>query len=61
MAQPKYIERHLHMKSEVTKIFEDLEGYLDYCRYNMLKYDERDLYRSEQYKRFDRERQLAKS
>lgn len=61
MSQPKYIERHLHMKSEVTKIFEDLEGYLDYCRYNMLKYDERDLYRSEQYKRFDRERQLAKS
>jgi uncharacterized protein YaaW (UPF0174 family) len=61
MAQPKYIERHLHMKSEVIKIFEDLEGYLNYCRYNMLKYDERDLYRSEQYKRFDRDRQLAKS
>ena len=61
MAQPKYIERHLHMKSEVIKIFEDLEGYLNYCRYNMLKYDERDLYRSEQYKRFDRDRQLSKS
>lgn len=56
MAQPKYIEKYLKMKPEVTRIFEDLEAYKDYCRLNMLKYDERDLYRSDQYRRFDRYR-----
>lgn len=61
MAYPKYIERHFHMKPEISKIFQDLEDYLEFCRDNMLKYDERDLYRSEQYKKFDRERQAAKS
>ena len=63
MSHPKYIERHFHMKPEVSKIFQDLEDYLEFCRDHMLKYDERDLYRSEQYKKFerDRERQAAKS
>ena len=54
MAQPKYIEKYLRMKPEVAKIFEDLESYKDYCRLNMLKFGERDLYRSEQYRRFER-------
>lgn len=57
MAQPKYIEKYLKMKPEVSKIFEDLEAYKDYCRFNMLKYDERDLYRSDQYRKFDKQRQ----
>ena len=43
-------KRFLVMKDEVKQIFEDLEHYLNYCRDNMLKYDERDLYKSEQYK-----------
>lgn len=59
MAMPKYIERHLTMKPEVTRIFEDLEAYLEYCRENMLKYDERDLYKSDQYKKFERQRGYA--
>ena len=50
----KWVEKYLTMKKEVTKIFEDLEQYKDYCRYNMLKFDEKDLYRSEQYRRFER-------
>ena len=54
MATPKYIERHLTMKPELKKIFEDLESYKDYCRGNMLKFDERDLYKSEQYKKFEK-------
>lgn len=54
MSQPKYIEKYLKMKPEVNKIFEDLEQYKDYCRYNMLKFDERDLYRSEQYRKFEK-------
>lgn len=59
MAMPKYIERHLTMKPEVARIFDDLETYLEYCRENMLRYDERDLYRSEQYKRFEKQRAWA--
>ena len=39
------------MKPEVSKIFDDLEAYHDYCRMNMLKFDERDLYVSEQWRR----------
>jgi hypothetical protein len=54
MSQPKYIERHLYMKPEVSKIFEDLEKYLEYCKDNMLKFDERDLYKSEQYRKFEK-------
>lgn len=54
MAQPKYIEKYLKMKPEVDKIFEDLEQYKNYCRYNMLKFDERDLYRSDQWRKFEK-------
>jgi hypothetical protein len=56
MAQPKWIEKYLRMKPEVTKLFDDLEAYLDYCKINMLKFDEKDLYRSEQYRRFEKYR-----
>ena len=56
MAQPKYIEKYLTMKNEVKRIFDDLEQYKDYCRFNMLKFDKRDLYRSDQYRRFDKYR-----
>lgn len=47
----EYLKKYLTMKPEVTKIFEDLEAYHDYCRFNMLKFDERDLYHSEQWRR----------
>jgi len=55
MAQPKFIEKHLRMKPEVSKIFDDIENYKEYCKDNMLKFDERDLYKSEQYKKFEKE------
>lgn len=55
MAQPKFIEKHLRMKPEVSKIFDDLDLYREYCKDNMLKFDERDLYKSEQYKKFEKE------
>jgi hypothetical protein len=58
MALPKYIERHLTMKPEVSKIFDDLDAYRDYCRENMLRFDERDLYKSDQYKKFEKHRML---
>lgn len=56
MAQPKYIVKSLRMTNEVKQIFSDLEEYRDYCRFNMLKFNERDLYRSDQYRRFDKQR-----
>lgn len=55
MAQPKFIEKHLRMKPEVSKIFDDIEMYKEFCKNNMLKFDERDLYKSDQYKKFEKE------
>ena len=52
----KWIEKYLRMKPEVAKIYDDLEGYKDYCRLNMLKFDEKDLYRSEQYRKYEKYR-----
>ena len=52
----KWVEKYLRIKPEVNKIFEDLEQYKDYCRANMLKFDEKDLYKSEQYRKFEKTR-----
>lgn len=54
MALPNYIQKTLTMKPEVTKIFDDLDAWLDHCRFNMIKFDEKDLYRSREYKDFAR-------
>ncbi len=50
MAQPAFIQKTLVMKPEVTKIFDDLDAWLDHCRFNLLKYDEKDLYKSQEYR-----------
>ena len=57
MAQPSYIQKTLKMKPEVNKIFEDLDRWLDYCRFNMIKYDQKDLYRSPDYRKFQQEQE----
>jgi hypothetical protein len=59
MSVPKYVEKHLTMKPEVSKIFDDLDSYRNYCRENMFKFDERDLYKSDQYKKFEKYRILG--
>lgn len=56
MAKQKWIDKYLVMKPEVNKIFEDLEQYRDYCAMYMLKYDEKDLYRGEIYRKFEKYR-----
>jgi hypothetical protein len=56
MAKSKWLNKYLTMKPEVTKIFEDLEQYREYCASYMLKFDEKDLYRSEIYRKFDKQR-----
>lgn len=47
----EHLKKYLTMKPEVRQIFEDLEEYRDYCRFNMLRFDERDLYRGEMWRR----------
>jgi len=55
MAQPAYIQKTLRMKPEVKKIFDDLDAWLDHCRFNLLNYNPADLYRSQDYRNFQRE------
>jgi hypothetical protein len=38
----------------VNKIFNDLEAWLTHCRENLIKYDPADLYRSKEYKDWQR-------
>lgn len=40
------------MKPEVVKIFDDLEAWLDHCRFNLLKFDPADLYKSKEHREF---------
>lgn len=55
MADKKFA-KHFVMKPEVTKIFDDIDKYLEYCKENMLKFDERDLYKSEQWRKFEKQK-----
>ena len=54
MAQPNYIQKTLRMKPEVSKIFDDLDNWLDYCRFNLIAFEPKDLYRSDAYRNFQR-------
>lgn len=58
MAIANYIQKTLVMKPEVTKIFDDLEDWLDYCRFNLLPFEPKDLYKSKAYK--DRQHEKSK-
>jgi hypothetical protein len=40
------------MKKEVVKIFADLEAWRDHCRFNGLRFDEADLYKSRAWREF---------
>jgi len=55
-----YNRKYLVMKPEVTKIFDDLAEYLDYCRIRLLKFDPKDMYKSVQYREFDRRKRIAR-
>lgn len=56
MAQPTYIQKTLRMKPEVSKIFDDLEEWLDHCRFNLINYNPTDLYKSKDYREFQKEK-----
>jgi hypothetical protein len=55
MAVSGYIQKTLRMKPEVKKIFDDLDRWLDHCRFNLLPYNPADLYKSAEYRRFQQE------
>jgi len=40
-----WLNKYLVMKPEVTKIFEDLEAYHDWCRWELAPFNEAELYR----------------
>ena len=44
MANPTWLKKYLTMKPEVTKIYDDLEKLHDFCRFEMLPFNEADLY-----------------
>ena len=50
VAQPKWLPKYLTMKPEVTQIFNDLDAWLNYCRFNLAKFDQADLYKSVEYR-----------
>lgn len=54
--QPVWLKKYLRMSPEVTKIYNDLEAWLNYCRFNMIKYDEADLYKSPEYREWQERR-----
>jgi hypothetical protein len=54
MAQPKWLNKYLTMKPEVSKLFSDLEAWHDHCRLEMINFDPKDLYRSKEYKDWQR-------
>jgi hypothetical protein len=57
MSQPSWLKKYLTLKPDVRKIFEDLEEWKKHCRSHMLRYDERDLYKSKEYKDYQRRKQ----
>ena len=54
--QPVWLKKYLRMSPEVSKIYNDLDAWLNYCRFNMIKYDEADLYKSPEYKEWQERR-----
>ena len=61
MALPTYIQKTLVMKPEVEKIFDDLDAWLDHCRFELINYDPKDLYKSSHYKEWTKESKKTKN
>ena len=55
-SQPVWLKKYLRMSPEVTKIYNDLDAWLNYCRFRMIKYDEADLYKSVEYREWQERR-----
>jgi hypothetical protein len=44
MAQPAWLNKYLTIKPEVSKIFDDLDRYLDFCRFSLRDFNPSHLY-----------------
>ncbi len=55
-SQPVWLKKYLRMSPEVSKIYNDLDAWLNYCRFRMIKFDEADLYKSPEYKEWQEKR-----
>jgi hypothetical protein len=44
MAQPTWLNKYLTIKPEVSKVFDDLDAYLDFCRFELRDYNPAHLY-----------------
>jgi hypothetical protein len=55
-SQPKWLAKYLRMSPEVRQVFNDLDAWLNYCRFRMIKYDEADLYKSVEYREWQERR-----
>ena len=40
----EHLQKYFRMSKEVTAIFDDLDNYLDFCRFELLPFNEADLY-----------------
>ena len=56
MAQPLWLKKYLTIKPEVKQIYNDLDAWLNYCRFRMIKFDEADLYKSVEYREWQERR-----
>jgi hypothetical protein len=56
MALPTYIQKTLVMKPEVIKLFDDLDEWLNHCRMELINFNPADLYKSREYKEWQREK-----
>jgi len=56
VANPAWLNKYLRMKPEVTQIYNDLDAWLNYCRFHMIKYNEADLYKSPAYREWQEKR-----
>lgn len=56
MSSPRWLNKYLTMKSDVKQIYNDLDAWLNYCRFHMIKFDEADLYKSVAYKEWQEKR-----
>ena len=57
MSSPGENKKTLRLKPEVEQFFNDLEEWLNYCRFNLINYNPADMYRSQVYKSFQREKE----
>mgnify|MGYP003352906071 CR=1 FL=1 len=44
-------------RPDIVRIFDDLDNWLDYCRFNLIAFDPSDMYRSQEYRNFQREQE----